>query len=74
MKKALYLVALLAIVMLFVPGLIETTEIEYLGVDLTTWIGGIGIIALSAVALMMSKGDIKSPKKTTKKKTTKKKK
>lgn len=76
MKGAFYLVIVLTIAMLFIPGALTSSGVKYLGLDITTWIGGIGIIMLSSFAIFMAKGNIKPKKKipTKRKSTTKKKK
>jgi len=62
MKQALYFIIVLALAMLFIPGVMEESELKFLGINLTTWVGGIGIIVLCVIALTVSKHEIKTSK------------
>ncbi len=68
MKQSLFLIIILALCMLFIPGLFDTTPVPFFGLDITTWIGGIGIIILSSLAMFLSKENLKVKKKVIKKK------
>ncbi|MFA7689000.1 MAG: hypothetical protein WCX96_02810 [Bacilli bacterium] len=63
MKQTLFLVIILTLCMLFIPGFFDTNTLFILGVDIATWIGGIGIIVISSLAIFLSKENLKSNKK-----------